>query len=144
MWTISKQTRYALRALRSLAASYGSGPKLVSELAREEGIPLFFLQKTLFALKRGGIVDSKVGPAGGYELKQPPERISLASVIRSIEGSLAPVPCVDEAAGRTCDECVDRLTCGTRILMERVHYVTANILDHTTLADVVGVSRYSP
>jgi len=137
MWTISKQTRYALRVVYSLARTHGSGLKLLSELAREEGIPLFFLQKILVALRRDGIISSKAGPRGGYQLHQPPDRITLATVIRSVEGSLAPLPCVGENGAQTCDTCADRLTCGTQILMSRVHAAAERILDQTTFADIV-------
>lgn len=140
MWTISMQTRYALHTLYSLAASYGKGPKLVSELALEGGVPIFFLQKTLFALKRDGIVASKVGRTGGYELGQPPESITLGSVIRSLEGTLAPVRCAGDAVELTCEECADRLTCGTRLVMLKVRDATAGILDRITLADVVATA----
>ena len=57
-------------------------------------------------------------------------------MIRLIDGPLAPLPCASETAYRKCEECFDEQTCGTRIVMRRVRDAMAEILDHTTLADV--------
>ena len=66
-------------------------------------------------------------------LAQPPQKITIGSVIRALEGPLAPLPCASETRFRKCDECVDIQTCGTRIVMRRVRDATAAILDETTL-----------
>jgi len=88
-------------------------------------------------LRNRGVVMSKKGRAGGYELSRPPEDITVGSVIRMIEGPLAPLPCARETNYRRCDECKDEHTCGTRIVMRRVRDAVAHILDSTTLADVI-------
>jgi len=69
-------------------------------------------------------------------LAQPPEKITIGSVIRAIEGPLAPLPCASETRFRKCDECVDIQTCGTRIVMRQVRDAMAAILDETTLTMV--------
>ena len=137
MRTISKKTKYALEALYSLSRHYGEGPILVHSVATEEGIPLKFLQAILLELRNRGVVTSKKGRAGGYELSQPPENVTVGTVIRMIEGPLAPLPCARENNYRRCDECKDAQTCGTRIVMRRVRDAIAQILDSTTLADVI-------
>jgi Rrf2 family protein len=135
--TISKKTKYALEALYSLSRHYGEGPILVSTVAAEESIPLKFLQAILLELRNRGVVASKKGRAGGYELSHPPADITVGSVIRMIEGPLAPLPCARETNYRRCEECRDEHTCGTRIVMRRVRDAMAHILDSTTLADVI-------
>jgi len=135
--TISNKTKYALEALYSLSRHYGEGPTLVHVVAAEESIPLKFLQAILLELRNRGVVTSKKGRAGGYELSRPPAEITVGSVIRMIEGPLAPLPCARETNYRKCDECRDEQTCGTRIVMRRVRDAIAQILDSTTLADVI-------
>ncbi|HUJ20209.1 MAG TPA: Rrf2 family transcriptional regulator [Bryobacteraceae bacterium] len=136
MRIISKKTKYGLTALYSLARSYGSGPVMVPTLARQGGIPEKSLEQILLVLKIGGIVRSKAGRGGGYQLTKPPDQITIGSVIRIIEGPLAPLPCASETAYRPCEECPDPEECGTRLLMRQVRDATAHILDRTTLADV--------
>jgi DNA-binding IscR family transcriptional regulator len=69
-------------------------------------------------------------------LAQPPDQVTLAAVIRMIDGPLAPLPCASETRFRKCDECVDIETCGTRIVMKEVRDSVAAILERTTLASV--------
>jgi Rrf2 family protein len=136
MRIISKKTKYCLRALYSLARQYGRGPILVQKIADEEHIPKKFLELILLTAKAGGLVDSKPGRGGGYQLTKAPEQVTVGAVIRLMEGPLAPLPCASETAFRRCEECVDEKTCGTRLVMRRVRNATAEILDQTTLADV--------
>lgn len=136
MRQLSKRTQYSLRALYALARNHGRGPTLIATLAHEEAIPKKFLEQILLALKNAGLVDSKKGKGGGYTLARPPAQITLASVIRMIEGPLAPLPCASETRFRKCEECVDIETCGTRIVMRDVRDAVARILDSTTLANV--------
>ena len=136
MRTLSKKTQYTLRALYSLARSYGTGPTLIAKLAHDESIPQDFLENILLYLKREGVVESKKGKGGGYALSLPPDGVTIGSVVRLMEGPLAPLPCASETAYRKCDECVDDRFCGTRMVMRQVRDATAAILDKTTLAQV--------
>jgi Rrf2 family protein len=136
MRQLSKRTQYSLRALYALTRKYGAGPVLITSLAQEEVIPKKFLEQILVSLKEAGFVASKKGKGGGYALAQPPETITIGSVIRAVEGPLAPLPCASETRFRKCEECVDVETCGTRIVMRRVRDAMAAILDGTTLAMV--------
>lgn len=147
MRTLSKRSKYALRALYSLARQYGKGPTLIATLSREEEIPHKFLELILLDLRNRGVVASKKGKNGGYYLAQEPDKVTIGSLIRMLEGPLAPLPCASETAFRKCDECVDEKLCGTRIVMKRVRDAMAEILDHTTLADVcheVDVLKQKP
>jgi Rrf2 family protein len=136
MRQLSKRTQYSLRALYALARNYGQGPLLITKMSDDEAIPKKFLEQILLALKNFGLVSSKKGKGGGYALAQAPEEITLAAVIRLMEGPLAPLPCASETRFRKCDECVDIETCGTRIVMREVRDAMAEILDRTTLAMV--------
>jgi Rrf2 family protein len=136
MRQLSKRTQYGLRALYALARNYGRGPILIAQLSEEETIPRKFLEQILLSLKASGLVVSRKGKGGGYALVRPPEEITVAQVIRVMEGPLAPLPCASETRFRKCDECVDIETCGTRIVMRQVRDAMAEILDATTLAMV--------
>jgi Rrf2 family protein len=136
MRQLSKRTQYSLRALYALARNHGRGPMLITHLAHDELIPKKFLEQILLSLKSTGLVSSKKGKGGGYLLAKPPDQITMASVIRLMEGPLAPLPCASETQFRKCDECIDIETCGTRIVMREVRDAMAEILEHTTLAMV--------
>lgn len=136
MRTLSRKTQYTLRALYSLARSYGTGPTLIARIAKEESIPQDFLENILLNLKREGLVESKKGKGGGYFLSLPPDQVTIGTVIRKMEGPLAPLPCASETAFRKCEECVDIRSCGTRMVMREVRDAIAGILDSTTLAQI--------
>jgi len=136
MRQLSKRTQYSLRALYALTRHYGKGPLLVGTMAEEEVIPKKFLDQILLSLKNQGLVSSKKGKGGGYQLAQPPSKITVGNLIRMIEGPLAPLPCASETRFRKCDECPDIKTCGTRIVMREVRDAVAGILDNITLEQV--------
>jgi Rrf2 family protein len=149
MRTISKRTQYGLKALLALGRRYGEGPVLIAALAKEESIPLKFLEVILLDLKGQGVLDSKKGKHGGYQLGRPPSTITVGSLVRMLEGPLAPLPCASERAFRPCQECPDVEACGTRIIMRDVRDAMAKVLDSTTLADLIrrtesARSRKSP
>ena len=133
---LSRKSKYGLKALLILTQEAGTGPVLISELARREAIPKKFLEAILLELKRHGVVQSRKGKGGGYFLRREPADITFGEVIRVLEGPLAAVPCVSQTAYMKCAECVDEPTCGVRLAMKEVRDATAQILDHTTLADV--------
>lgn len=137
MRTISKRTQYGLKAMLALGRKYREGPILISTLAKEESIPIKFLEAILLDLKSRGLLESKLGRKGGYYLNRPPSSITIGSIIRIIEGPLAPLPCASETAFRPCEECVDVENCGTRIIMRRVRDAVSEVLDRTTLADLI-------
>lgn len=85
---VTAKAEYALRAATVLATS-GPGPVKSETIAATEDIPLRFLHNILAALTRAGILSSLRGADGGYELMRPPERITVADVIRAVEGPLA-------------------------------------------------------
>src|SRR6516164_3095078 len=85
MKTISKRTQYGLKAMLALGSRYGEGPILISTLAKEESIPLKFLEAILLDLKGHGLLASKSGKGGGYQLTRPPSTVTIGSLIRVLE-----------------------------------------------------------
>lgn len=137
MRTISKRTQYGLKAILVLGRRYRDGPVLIATISKEESIPLKFLEIILLDLKAHGLLESKKGKGGGYSLSRPPSTVTIGSVIRIMEGPLAPLPCASETAFKPCPECTDVETCGTRIIMRQVRDAMASVLDHTTLAELL-------
>ena len=135
---INKKTKYGLHALLHLAKRYPQGAVLITDLAQEENIPKKFLETILLDLKKSGLLHSKKGKGGGYSLARPPEKILLGQVIRILEGPLAPVSCVSQTAYHRCAECPDEKLCGIRLVMKEVRDAIANILDKTSLSDVLN------
>ncbi len=133
---LSNKSKYGLKALLVLARETGKGPVLVADLAAREALPKKFLETILLDLKRQRVVESKKGKGGGYFLRRKPSEITFGEVIRALDGPLAAVTCVSQTAYRPCEECLDEQMCGVRLAMKKVRDATAQILDHTTLADV--------
>jgi Rrf2 family protein len=88
---ISAKTDYAVRAAVELAAVTDEHPLKSERIATAQDIPLRFLENILVQLRQGGIVVSRRGADGGYRLAQPPQEITVADVIRAIDGPLAAV-----------------------------------------------------
>jgi Rrf2 family protein len=87
---LSARVDYAIRAAAELAAA-GGGPVTADRLAAAQLIPAKFLEEILTQLKRSGLVRSQRGPAGGYWLARPADEITMADVIRAVDGPLANV-----------------------------------------------------
>ena len=138
---ISKKTKYALKALIHLAGQPSNQPILIADLARMENIPRKFLEFILLSLRKGGILQSRVGKGGGYYLAAPPAAITLGAVIRILEGDLAPVPCLSSTNYAHCEECGDEGTCGIRLVMTDVNTALNTVLDGLSLADMLERSQ---
>src|ERR1700674_3670207 len=131
---LTRKGKYGLKAMIALAKEHGEGPVLIGDLAEREAIPKKFLENILLSLKHRGLVHSRKGPHGGYQLGRAPEQISVGDVIRALDGPLALVSCVSQSAYAPCEECVTERDCAVRRLFQQVRDETARILDGTTLA----------
>ena len=132
---VSKRGQYGMRALCRLAETHGSGVVQIREIARHESIPAKFLEGILLELKHAGIVRSRRGIDGGYELAREPGQILLGQVMRVLDGPLAPLGSAAELQElmRT-----DPRQAGFYSVLMDVRDAAASILDRTTLADVVA------
>ena len=88
---ITAKADYAVRAAVELAAASDEKPVKAERIATAQGIPLNFLENILGEMRHAGIVRSHRGAEGGFRLARPPEEISVADVIRAVEGPLASV-----------------------------------------------------
>lgn len=134
---ISQKAKYALRALVALAHAPRDCSLMISEIAESQAIPKKFLEQILLDLKRHGIVLSRRGKFGGYQLLRSPDEISFGEVLRIIDGPIAPLPCLSRIAYRRCSDCKSESDCEIRHVFAAVAQTTRSILDQTTLADAV-------
>ncbi|SEL97351.1 transcriptional regulator, BadM/Rrf2 family [Aquimarina amphilecti] len=132
---LSKKTKYGLKALTYIARKKCEHPVLISEIAKSENISQKFLESILLTLRKNGFLGSKKGKGGGYYLIKEPKEISMASVIRVLEGPIAMLPCVSLNFYEKCDDCPDEDACTVHELMIEVRDNTLKVLENKTLGD---------
>lgn len=133
---ITKKTKYAIKALITLAKNVENKPMLIAEIAESEGLPKRFLENILLDLKKNRILGSKMGAGGGYYLVKPASEIMVSAVIRILEGPIALLPCVSLNFYERCEECKDEKVCSIREMMFKVREATLEVMDHTSIADL--------
>jgi len=140
---LSVRGEYALRALIVLGMDTRGADAVVrtQEISDRQQIPKRFLEQILNDLKSAGLVESRRGVAGGYRLKRPSDQVTLAEIIRHIEGPLAPVSCVSERFYAKCT-CPDESKCGLRSVMKEVRDAIVRILETVTLAQLCERVRH--
>lgn len=135
---LSSKAKYALRAATLLAERFpeaGWTPTFV--IAEQEEIPRKFLEAILVRLRDNGIVDSRRGSLGGHRLARDPSSISVADVIRVIDGPLALTPCASVTRFRPCIDCGDVNACRLRHLMREARDAVADVLESRSLSSLV-------
>jgi Rrf2 family protein len=137
---LSVKGEYALRALIVLGMNAGKDVVRIQTISEQQNIPKRFLEQILNDLRAAGILESRRGLGGGYRLKLLPEQITLAKVIRLIEGPLAPVSCVSERFYEKCS-CPSEEKCGIRSIMQEVRDAIVRILEGVTLAELCARVR---
>lgn len=140
---LTMKARYALKALARLANTTAGEPVLIATIAEEEQIPLKFLQLILRELRQHGVLRSRKGRGGGYYLGKPASSITLSSLIRLLDGPVAPVPCLSKTAYQRCENCTDEATCGLRLILRDVYEAQLQVLEKRTLADLARATHDS-
>jgi Rrf2 family protein len=130
---VSAKTDYALRAALELAAAPDERPVKGERIATAQAIPLRFLENILMQLRHAGLVESRRGADGGYRLARPPAEVTLADVIRAIDGPLAGV---SGARPETLD--FVGVAAPMRDVWIAVRASLRGVLEGVTLADVVA------
>ncbi len=139
---ISTRTRYGTRALAELARSYPDEVVPVKKIADRQNVSAKYLEQILSALKVAGVVNSTRGVHGGYALARPPEQITLDQVFHAVEGSTAPVECIDDPGS-----CPMVGECPTRQTWKELQESIEEVLHRTTVADLharMGETKEAP
>ncbi len=106
---LSTRVRYGVRLMLSLAESWGNGPVLLRDVARQEEISEKYLSLIVIPLRTKGLINSTRGAHGGYTLARPPEQITVEQILEAIEGKPSLVDCIANSARCSrADECVTR------------------------------------
>jgi Rrf2 family protein len=136
---LSTKGEYASRAILELTLNYQKGlPLHIRDISAAQDIPERFLEQILLLLKRAGYLRSKKGQKGGYYLAKAPSEISVAEVIRVMDGPLAPIDCVSVTAHEVCPR---EKFCGLRLLWKEVRDSVAQILEKTTFEDLANRTK---
>jgi len=129
---LSTRSRYGTRALIDIAMNANGKPVLLRDVARRQAISTMYLEHLITPLISAGIIRTTRGAKGGVWLARDPREITLTEIIRLLEGSMAPVECVDDPKYcARCDSCV------TRDVWIDLKKAMTSVLDSTTLGDLV-------
>lgn len=129
---LSTVVRYGARAMAQVASGHPDRAVPVREVAEQQRLSAKYLEQIFRPLKAAGLIRAVRGKQGGYVLTRPPERITLKQVYESLEGSLAPVDCVD------CpDSCSMHPICPTRDTWVEIKESVEGVLERTTIRDLV-------
>ncbi len=133
------KAEYGVRLLVELGRAEGGAPVALKSIAEAEHLPLAYLEQLVGELRRAGLVEGTRGLHGGYRLSRPPGQITVGEIYRVLEGPVAPVECTaeDYQAG-SCDM---ENGCLSRSVWARVQQSINQVLDSTTLADLLAQSR---
>ena len=138
---ISSKGEYAARALLQLALSSDARtPVRTADIAQRQNIPKKYLEQILLLFKKEGLVRSKPGLNGGYFLAKRPAEISVAEVIRAVDGPLAPVRCVSRTAYAPCPFAVEA-TCALRTVWQEARDAMVGVLERITLEELAARAR---
>jgi Rrf2 family cysteine metabolism transcriptional repressor len=144
----STKAEYGVRVMVELARRAGEDggcPVPLAEIAAHDGLPLAYLEHLVARLRKAGLVDSRRGSRGGYLLARPADAITMAEVVEALEGSIAPIECISEAADGSivCSRESDPShVCPTKLLWTRVRSSIVRTLRETTLADLLLSSAH--
>ena len=125
---ISTKGRYALRLMLDIALNDAKTPVRIKDIAERQQISDKYLEQIVSSLNKAGFVKSLRGPQGGYRLTKKPEEYTVGMILRLIEGSLAPVACLDD----DINNCTRADRCPTLILWEKLYDAISEVVDNIT------------
>lgn len=126
---LSKRAKYAIKALLFLHQNRETATISAKIIAEQERIPYKFLENILRELRQNKILNSERGAEGGYKFMKEPSDITVADIIRIVDGPIALIPCVSENFYEKCYECTDEATCQIRKLFAQLRIEMLPILD---------------
>ena len=134
---ISTRGRYALRLMLDLALNDNDQYITIKSISERQEISGKYLEQIISVLNRAGYVKSIRGAQGGYKLARPAQEYTVGMILRLIEGSLAPVACMDDETNQ-CTRCKK---CATLGVWEKINKAVSDVVDNITLADLAEEQR---
>ncbi|MDY6295850.1 MAG: Rrf2 family transcriptional regulator [Schwartzia succinivorans] len=130
---ISTRGRYALRLMIDIGMNDNDNPVRIKDIAQRQEISEKYLEQIVSVLNKAGYVRSSRGPQGGYRLARAPKDYTVGDILTLIEGSLAPVACLDTPV----NECPREAVCPTLILWKKIDDAVHGVVDSITLEDLL-------
>jgi Rrf2 family protein len=142
---LSTRGDYAVRALLELTFAPPGEPVPLSAIAERTNIPFNYLEQIFKELRTTRLVRSHRGQRGGYVLGRPADEVTVADVIRAMEGPLAPTLCASRTRHAPCATylCPNEDECVLREMWLSVRDAISEVLDHTTFADLADRQRHA-
>ena len=134
---ISTKGRYALRLMIDIAMHDAAGPVRIKDIAIRQQISDKYLEQIVSTLNKAGFVKSMRGPQGGYRLTRKPKEYTVGEILRLIEGSLAPVTCLEDKV----NTCPRASICPTLPLFQKMYDAINGVVDNMTLSDLIRCQR---
>jgi Rrf2 family protein len=131
---LSTKGRYGLKAMFDLALFGGDTPVSLTAISERQHVTVNYLEQLIAPLRKAGLVKSVRGAQGGYLLAKPPSEITVADILFTLEGSLAPSECVNDNNEESCsnaDYCV------TRMIYEKMRDSINDVVKSITLQDMI-------
>ncbi len=132
---VSTRGEYGVRAMFDLAVNFGQGPIALKTIAERQMVSESYLEQLMAELRKAGLVHSKRGAQGGYELADKPANVSIGEIIRVLEGPITPVDCLDTETERG-PYCGTPERCVLRNFWKELQDSMTKVLDNTTLEDL--------
>ncbi|KRQ86882.1 HTH-type transcriptional regulator CymR [Caloramator mitchellensis] len=130
---LSTRGRYGVKAMFELAKSYGGAPVSIKEISERQNISEYYLEQLFSSLRKAGLVKSIRGAQGGYVLSREPKDITIKEIFNVLEGPIELSECITEEMN-----CSRIDYCATRLLWLKINNSINEVLNSTTLQDVVN------
>lgn len=131
---LSTKGRYGLKAMFDLALFGGETPVSLTAISERQNITVNYLEQLIAPLRKAGLVKSVRGAQGGYLLAKPASEITVADILFTLEGSLAPTDCVND---QNEDSCTNANYCVTRMIYEKMRDSINEVVSSITLQDMI-------
>ncbi len=132
MLKLSTKGQYGVRAMFEIARGYPESPVTIREISERQDVSVAYLEQILNKLRRAGVIRSVKGPGGGYLLAAKPEEISIASILKELEGPVAITSCLDPEEG-----CARVEGCVTHLLWKSLGAKIEAFLETITLKNLL-------
>jgi Rrf2 family protein len=136
---MSSKAKYAVRAAVLLARNESADAWMAaSDVAERENIPRKFLEAILVEMRDAGLVESRRGPSGGHRLGRPARNISVADILRCIDGPLALTPCASRTQFGPCKDCEEMAACPLKGVLQQARDAVAEVLENCSLLSLAS------
>jgi len=137
---LSTKSTYGLRAMLNIALNGADGAISITDIAKNEGISVSYLEQLLNRLRHTGLIRSVRGPKGGYVLSRSSGRITVGDIVKTLEGDISPVHCVGSKDKRD-SACKKSKGCVPKIVWFKLAKAISDCLESITLSDLCSEAK---